>query len=257
MWQDDADPRAGAADRGDLGRDPLPRHGHHHAATARTLEPIRKEMQMVFQDPQASLNPRKRIGQILATPLSLRGVAKNKVTEREPRAAGAGRDVERRARPLSPRVLRRPAPADRDRPRAGDESEADPARRAGLGAGRLDPGAGDQPARRPPGRAGPQLRVRRPRPQRRPARVGPDRRHVPGQADGDLARRGAVLQADPSVHHGAARARSRSRTPSRIASASGSSSPASRPTRSTRRPAAAFTPGARARPRCAARSSRS
>jgi oligopeptide/dipeptide ABC transporter ATP-binding protein len=47
----------------------------------KVLEPIRKEMQMVFQDPQASLNPRKRIGQILATPLSLRGVSKNKVTE--------------------------------------------------------------------------------------------------------------------------------------------------------------------------------
>jgi oligopeptide/dipeptide ABC transporter ATP-binding protein len=40
------------------------------------LEPIRSEMQMVFQDPQASLNPRKRIGQILATPLDRRGVAK-------------------------------------------------------------------------------------------------------------------------------------------------------------------------------------
>jgi oligopeptide/dipeptide ABC transporter ATP-binding protein len=40
----------------------------------RALEPIRREMQMVFQDPQASLNPRKRIAQILATPLGLRGV---------------------------------------------------------------------------------------------------------------------------------------------------------------------------------------
>jgi oligopeptide/dipeptide ABC transporter ATP-binding protein len=47
----------------------------------KVLEPIRKEMQMVFQDPQASLNPRKRIGQILTTPLTLRGVPKNKVTE--------------------------------------------------------------------------------------------------------------------------------------------------------------------------------
>ena len=45
----------------------------------RALEPIRAEMQMVFQDPQASLNPRKRIGQILATPLTKRGVAKGQI----------------------------------------------------------------------------------------------------------------------------------------------------------------------------------
>jgi oligopeptide/dipeptide ABC transporter ATP-binding protein len=44
-------------------------------ASRRQLGPIRREMQMVFQDPQASLNPRKRIQQILATPLKLRGVA--------------------------------------------------------------------------------------------------------------------------------------------------------------------------------------
>jgi oligopeptide/dipeptide ABC transporter ATP-binding protein len=46
----------------------------------RVMEPIRKEMQMVFQDPQASLNPRKRVGQILATPLRLRGVERDKVS---------------------------------------------------------------------------------------------------------------------------------------------------------------------------------
>jgi peptide/nickel transport system ATP-binding protein len=43
------------------------------------LEPIRRQMQMVFQDPQASLNPRKRISQILATPLRMRGVPKNNI----------------------------------------------------------------------------------------------------------------------------------------------------------------------------------
>jgi oligopeptide/dipeptide ABC transporter ATP-binding protein len=47
----------------------------------RELEPIRREMQMVFQDPQASLNPRKRVAQILATPLRIRGVPKDRLAD--------------------------------------------------------------------------------------------------------------------------------------------------------------------------------
>jgi oligopeptide/dipeptide ABC transporter ATP-binding protein len=39
----------------------------------RTMRPVRREMQLVFQDPFASLNPRKRVGQIVATPLRLHG----------------------------------------------------------------------------------------------------------------------------------------------------------------------------------------
>jgi peptide/nickel transport system ATP-binding protein len=54
--------------------------GHDITSSGRKqLEPIRREMQMVFQDPQASLNPRKRIGQILATPLKMRGVGRDKL----------------------------------------------------------------------------------------------------------------------------------------------------------------------------------
>jgi oligopeptide/dipeptide ABC transporter ATP-binding protein len=66
-------------------------HGTDITKAARSqMSPIRREMQMVFQDPQASLNPRKRIQQILATPLKLRGVA--------------SRDIEAESRSLMDRV---------------------------------------------------------------------------------------------------------------------------------------------------------
>ena len=39
----------------------------------RALRPIRREMQLVFQDPFASLNPRKRVGQIVGGPMRLHG----------------------------------------------------------------------------------------------------------------------------------------------------------------------------------------
>ena len=41
----------------------------------RRMRPLRREMQMIFQDPYASLNPRKRIGQIVGDPLKRQGVA--------------------------------------------------------------------------------------------------------------------------------------------------------------------------------------
>jgi oligopeptide/dipeptide ABC transporter ATP-binding protein len=39
----------------------------------RQLRPFRREMQMIFQDPYASLNPRKRVGQILEDPFRIHG----------------------------------------------------------------------------------------------------------------------------------------------------------------------------------------
>jgi oligopeptide transport system ATP-binding protein len=41
----------------------------------REMRPLRREMQMIFQDPYASLNPRKRVGQIVGDPLRLQKVA--------------------------------------------------------------------------------------------------------------------------------------------------------------------------------------
>jgi oligopeptide transport system ATP-binding protein len=40
----------------------------------RALRPLRREMQMVFQDPYASLNPRKRVGTIVSDPMRIHGI---------------------------------------------------------------------------------------------------------------------------------------------------------------------------------------
>ena len=52
-----------------------------HASRAQ-MRPLRREMQMVFQDPFASLNPRKRVVQIIGAPLLLQGAAKNDVARK-------------------------------------------------------------------------------------------------------------------------------------------------------------------------------
>ena len=51
-------------------------------AGRKQLEPLRREMQMVFQDPFASLNPRKRVVQIIGQPLQLHGTPRDKVEDR-------------------------------------------------------------------------------------------------------------------------------------------------------------------------------
>jgi oligopeptide transport system ATP-binding protein len=41
---------------------------------ARSLRPLRRQLQMVFQDPYASLNPRKRVGSIIGDPMKIHHV---------------------------------------------------------------------------------------------------------------------------------------------------------------------------------------
>ncbi|MEO8092165.1 MAG: dipeptide ABC transporter ATP-binding protein [bacterium] len=47
------------------------------------LREARREMQMIFQDPYASLNPRKRVGQIVGDPLQLHGIASGDQRKRQ------------------------------------------------------------------------------------------------------------------------------------------------------------------------------
>ncbi len=57
----------------------------------RRLKPVRQHMQMVFQDPYSSLNPRMTIGDIVAEPLMLHGLADR--AEREARVVAMLRCV--------------------------------------------------------------------------------------------------------------------------------------------------------------------
>jgi oligopeptide transport system ATP-binding protein len=52
-------------------------------ASRRDLRPLRRQMQMIFQDPYASLNPRKRVGQIVGDPMRLHEIASGEELKRE------------------------------------------------------------------------------------------------------------------------------------------------------------------------------
>jgi oligopeptide transport system ATP-binding protein len=66
----------------------------------RQLRPIRRQIQMIFQDPYASLNPRKRICQIIGEPMEMHGLA-------------SGRDVDKKTQDLLDRVGLQPEHANR------------------------------------------------------------------------------------------------------------------------------------------------
>src|SRR6478752_4012431 len=51
--------------------------------SARSLKPLRREIQMIFQDPYTSLNPRHSVGAIVGAPLAIHGVVpKDKILPR-------------------------------------------------------------------------------------------------------------------------------------------------------------------------------
>ena len=70
------------AARTDFGRDRL-RRASTRPARSRALRPLRREMQMIFQDPYASLNPRKRVGTIISDPMKIHGIGDRKERKRK------------------------------------------------------------------------------------------------------------------------------------------------------------------------------
>ena len=120
------------------------------------LRALRRDMQIIFQDPFASLNPRMTVGAIIGEALTIHKLARNGHASARSASRACSRQVGLQGRahaPLSARILRRPAPAHRHRARARGRAEAHRLRRAGVGARRLDPGAGHQPAGGSAGRA--------------------------------------------------------------------------------------------------------
>jgi oligopeptide transport system ATP-binding protein len=47
------------------------------------MRPLRRELQIIFQDPYASLNPRKRVGQIIGAPLEIHGIGDRRERKKE------------------------------------------------------------------------------------------------------------------------------------------------------------------------------
>jgi len=50
--------------------------------SARQMRPYRRRLQMIFQDPYGSLNPRRRVGSIIGDPLAIHGVAESSERKR-------------------------------------------------------------------------------------------------------------------------------------------------------------------------------
>ena len=96
------------------------------ALKGEALRRMRRKMQMIFQDPYSSLDPRMSIGNIVGEPLEQHNVAHGKAKERvRQRSAGEGGPAPIFCRPLPARMLGRAAPAGGDRPRPGPAPGAD------------------------------------------------------------------------------------------------------------------------------------
>ena len=161
---------------------------------------LRRRMQMIFQDPFASLNPRWRVFDIIAEPIRAFGLSSGKA-DLEKRVGELLRQVELTpadGRKYPARILRRPAPAHLDRPRAGERAGVPGVRRADLGARRLGAGADPEPDDGPAAPPAAHLSVHLAQPRGRLSHLDARRRDVPRPAGRAGADRHAVPRG-PSI----------------------------------------------------------
>ncbi len=217
------------------------------------MRPFRRQIQMIFQDPYGSLNPRRRVGAIIGEPFAVHKTATGAERKKAVQELMAqGRAQPGALQPVPGGILRRPAAADRGGPGARAAAQADHLRRAGLRPRRVDPGAGTQPARRPAERVRAVLPVHRARPGSRQARQQHGHGDVPGPGR-RVRSQGPGLRRPPGIRIPRRCCPPRPpRTRTRPRSGGGSSSPATCRPRSTRPAAAGSIPAAPRRRNCAA-----